>query len=69
MQNIYEETALMKLFSTYELKVEYIDSNNFKLLFEKEINIRDLNNNTTLMIMFMNNPNLLDHDVLTTMFY
>jgi len=39
MQNNLKITALMEFLSVFELKTEYLDSSNFKLLFEKEIDM------------------------------
>jgi len=41
----------MKFLSAYELKAEYLDSGNFELLLESEINLRDNYNNTALMFL------------------
>ena len=45
----------MYLLNAQKLKYKYFDSDNFKLLHEIEINVRDDNNNTVLMFLCSNN--------------
>ena len=58
----------MKFLSAYGIKAEYFDSNNFKILLEKEINMRNWKNSATPTYLCGNHPHLLDHDMFTTMF-
>jgi len=68
MLNNNNVTALMIFYSSSNLKIEHFENNNFKLLYEKEINVRDKYNNTFLMYLCLRNPNLLNHNIFTTMF-
>ena len=68
MQNNNNITALMRFYSSSNLKIEHFENNNFKMLLDKEINIHDKYNNTFLMYLCQSNPNLLNHDIFTTMF-
>ena len=57
----------MKFLNENGRKVEYLENSNFKLLFEKEVNMCDSNNNSALMYLCKYNPHLLNHSVFTTM--
>jgi len=59
---------MMQFLGTSELKADFLESNNFKQLLEREINICDSGNNTTLMYLCYHNSHLLNHKAFATMF-
>ena len=58
----------MNLLSSMELENKYLNSKDFKMLYEKENSMRDNLDNTALMYLCKGKPNLLNHDIFTTMF-
>ena len=57
----------MYFLGALDLEAEYLDSSNFKLLLEKEINMRDKNNNAALMCLCRRNAHLLNNNIFNAM--
>ena len=67
MQNDDKLTVFSHLLSALGFKAEYLENRNFKMLLEREINLRDNYNDTVLMYLYTNFPNLLNYSVFTTL--
>jgi len=61
-------TALMNFLNSYQFINGYHYVYNFNLLFEREFNIHDNDNNTVLMYLCKNHPNIIYYKVFENIF-